>query len=111
MVRVVGSKIERDQPAEAMADHDRALNPQLGARRRKVLSEQSHGVSLRGGVALAMAAKVHGDDPMSRGEARDVLIPTTPITRRSMHEHERRVTTSGIVVRQHNTITDQIHHP
>ena len=57
-----------------------------------------------------MAAKVHGDDPMSSGEARDLLIPITPITRRAVHEHEGRVTSSGVVVRQHNIITNQIHH-
>ena len=57
-----------------------------------------------------MAAKVHGDDPMSRGEARDLLTPKTPITRRAMHEHQGRVTTSRVVIRQHNTITNQIHH-
>jgi len=58
-----------------------------------------------------MASKVHGDYPMSRGEARELLIPKAPITRRAMHEHKGRVTTSGVVVRQHNTITNQIHHP
>ena len=58
-----------------------------------------------------MAAKVHGDNPMSSAEARDLLIPKTPIARRAMHEHKGRVTTSGVVVRQHNTITNQIHHP
>jgi hypothetical protein len=94
-----------------MADHHRALDPQLRARRRKVVGEQSHRVPLRGGIALAMAAKVHGDDPMSRREARDLLTPKTPITRRAMNEHKGRVTTSGVVVRQDNTITNQIHHP
>ena len=63
-----------------------------------------------GGGAFAMAAKVHGDHPMSSAEARDLLIPITPITRRAVHEHEGRVTSSGVVVRQHNIITDQIHH-
>ena len=38
-------------------------------------------------------------------------MPKTPITRRAMHEHDLRVTSSGVVVRQHNTITNQIHHP
>jgi hypothetical protein len=57
-----------------------------------------------------MAAKVRSDDPMSRGEDRELLIPKTPITRRAMDEHEGRVTASGVVVRQHNTITNQIHH-
>jgi len=57
-----------------------------------------------------MAAKVHGDDPMTSAEARDLLTPKTPITRRAMHEHEGRITASGVVVRQH-TITNQIHHP
>jgi hypothetical protein len=56
-----------------------------------------------------MAAKVHGDDPMSRGEAGELLIPKTPITRRAMHEHEGPVTTYAVVVRQQNTIANQIH--
>ena len=107
MVWVGGREIERDQPTKAMADHQRALDPQLRARRRKVVGEQSHRVPLRGGIALAMAAKVHGDDPMSRREARDLLTPKTPITRRAMHEHRGRVTTSSVVVRQDNTITNQ----
>ena len=111
MVWIRGGEIERDQSTEAMADHHRALNPQLRAHRRKVVGEQSHRIPRRGGIALAMAAKVHGDDPMSRGEARDLLTPKTPITRRAIDEHKRRVTTSGVIVRQHNTITNQIHHP
>jgi hypothetical protein len=58
-----------------------------------------------------MTAQVHGDDPMSRGKARDLLMPTTPVTRRAMQKHEGRVTTAGVVVRQRNTITNQNHHP
>jgi hypothetical protein len=48
---------------------------------------------------------------MSRGKARDLLMPTTPVTRRAMQKHEGRVTTAGVVVRQRNTITNQNHHP
>ena len=111
VVWIGAGEIERDQPTKAVADHHRALDAQLRARRRKVFGEQSHRVPLRRGIALAMAAQVHGDDPMSSAEARDLPTPKTPITRRAMHEHKGRVTASRAVIRQHNTITNQIHRP
>ena len=111
MVVVGGSAIERDQPAEAMSDHHRAVNPQLRAGPRKLGGEPSNRVPPQRVIAPAMAATVNGDDPMSAGEARGLLLPATPIRPRAIHEHERRVTASGVVVGKHNTVTNRVHHP
>jgi hypothetical protein len=79
-------QLESDQAAEAVSDNDGASQSQPAAHPGKVVGERLHRVRLRGRVALAVAAKIHGDDAAILRKAVKLRCPKTAMASHAVHQ-------------------------
>jgi hypothetical protein len=84
------AQFKHDRAAEAVADHDRLLQSQLGTLPGDIVREPRHGVFLLRRVAGAVAAKIDGHHTTGLPEVGDLGREDTMVTGPAIHENQRR---------------------
>ena len=97
---MAGGHVEDHRRAHAVADEDRAPDRGLLAQPGDVVGEPGHGVVLHRCVARSVTPQVDGDRPVVRREVIDLRREVGVVARPSVHEHERRVSTPALGVRE-----------